>query len=153
MAISKLLREGQPLALQEQLHVFALRHLSASMVLCEPRRRGRPRARSGCGSKASRWPRAAWRAATARCCASYSVGVASDALEALRAELMPWTFELHEVLYELVLGSLAQAGAWGALLRLLQRALASLPEAEHEPLWQQARALRVRGPRRQGRGG
>ena len=93
------------------------------------------------------------RAVTARCCASYSVGVASDALEALRAELMPWTFELHEVLYELVLGSLAQAGAWGALLRLLQRALASLPEAEHEPLSLATGALRVRGPQRHGRGG
>ena len=137
-AISKLVRKGQPLALQEQLHVQALRHLSAAMSHASRAGEGalvlgaaqrlwlhcKPLADSGVAGGDGALLREL-------------LGVASDALEALPAELMPRALKLRVRLYELLLGSLAEAGAWGDGLRLLQRAFASLPEAEHEPLWQQ----------------
>eukprot|EP00966_Prymnesium_polylepis_P044711 1035562-Prymnesium_polylepis.1 len=65
------------------------------------------------------------------------VSVASQQLEALDASLQPQVLQLRVRLYEILLSVLADVSAWPEGLSLLQRAFSTLPESEHQPLWEQ----------------
>ena len=121
--------------MQEQLHFQALKHLSTAMAHANKALEGS----LVLGAAQRFWhhtkPSAGETKAVVLAQLREPVGLASRELEALESALQPQVLKLR--LYEILLACLAEAGAWGEGLTLLQRAFGSLPASEHEPLWEQ----------------